>query len=74
MLPTLLLRRPGSIFDAICIRFWLGGLSRKHQMPATRPPSLRFSEMTRRQKIVFVLKVAVCVLSFGMIYPNIMNE
>jgi hypothetical protein len=43
-------------------------------MAPTPPPALKFSEMTRRQKIVFVLKVAVCVISFGMIYPNIMND
>lgn len=30
--------------------------------------------MTPRQKLVFVLKVAVCVISFGMIYPNIMHD
>jgi hypothetical protein len=42
-------------------------------MTAT-PPAPRFAEMTRRQKIVFVLKVLVCVVSFGMIYPNIMND
>lgn len=74
MLPTLLLRRPRGIFDAKCIRFCFEALSRKHQMAATPPPSLRFSEMTRRQKIVFVLKLVVCVISFGMIYPNIMND
>lgn len=34
----------------------------------------RFNEMTRREKIVFVLKVALCILSFGFIYPNIMHD
>jgi hypothetical protein len=31
----------------------------------------KYSEMTPRQKIVFVLKVAVCMISFGFIYPHI---
>lgn len=35
---------------------------------------MKFNEMTRRQKIVFVLKITVCVISFGMIYPNIMHD
>jgi hypothetical protein len=43
-------------------------------MTATPPPSPKFAQMTRRQKVVFVLKVLVCVVSFGMIYPNIMND
>ena len=33
-----------------------------------------FKEMTRRQKLVFVLKIAACILSFGFIYPNIMHD
>ena len=35
---------------------------------------VRFKEMTGKQKLVFVLKVSVCVISFGMIYPNIMHD
>ena len=35
---------------------------------------MKFNEMTRKQKFVFVLKVTVCVISFGMIYPNIMHD
>ncbi|MGH8734855.1 MAG: hypothetical protein ACREVB_14295 [Burkholderiales bacterium] len=37
-------------------------------------PSPKFAEMTRREKFVFVLKVAACVISFGMIYPNVMHD
>jgi hypothetical protein len=36
--------------------------------------SVKFSDMSRRQKFVFVLKVTVCLISFGMIYPNIMHD
>ena len=36
--------------------------------------AVKFSDMTRRQKVVYVLKVTVCVISFGMIYPNIMHD
>ena len=35
---------------------------------------MKYTEMTRRQKVVFVLKLAVCVISFGMIYPNVMHD
>jgi hypothetical protein len=44
------------------------------KMAASPHPSIKFSEMARREKIVFVLKLAVCIVSFGMIFPNIMND
>jgi hypothetical protein len=41
---------------------------------ATAKQKLTFKQMSRRQKTVFVLKLAVSILSFGMIFPNLMNE
>jgi hypothetical protein len=38
------------------------------------PPSTKFKDMTRKQKFVWVLKVMVCVISGGMIYPNVMSD
>jgi hypothetical protein len=35
---------------------------------------MKYIEMTRRQKIVWVLKLTVCIISFGMLYPNIMHD
>ena len=35
---------------------------------------MKFKEMSRKQKFVFVLKVTVCILSAGMIFPNIMHD
>jgi hypothetical protein len=35
---------------------------------------MKYNEMTRRQKIVWVLKLTLCIISFGMIYPNIMHD
>ena len=31
----------------------------------------KFANMTMRQKVVYVFKVAVCLISFGFIYPHI---
>jgi hypothetical protein len=36
--------------------------------------AVRFKDMTGKQKFVYVLKVSVCVISFGMIFPNIMHD
>jgi hypothetical protein len=36
--------------------------------------AVRFKDMTGKQKFVYVLKVTVCMISFGMIYPNIMHD
>jgi hypothetical protein len=42
--------------------------------PQTQTPSLKFKDMNPMQKIVFVLKITVCIISGGMIYPNIMHD
>jgi hypothetical protein len=34
----------------------------------------RFSEMTLRGKAMFVVKVVACIVSFGFIFPNAMND
>ena len=36
--------------------------------------SLTYKEMSGGQKTVFILKLAMCIVSFGMIFPNIMND
>jgi hypothetical protein len=41
-------------------------------MPEAR--SIKFKDMTAMQKTVFVLKVAVCIISGGFIYPHIMVD
>ena len=41
---------------------------------ATAQASLKFHEMSPGQKVKFVLKVAVCMLSFGFMFPHILSE
>ena len=36
--------------------------------------SLTYKQMSAGQKTVFILKLAVCIVSFGMIFPNLMND
>jgi len=36
--------------------------------------SLSFKQMSSGQKTVFIIKLAVCIVSFGMIFPNIMTD
>ena len=33
-----------------------------------------YQQMTRPQKFKFVLKLAVCILTFGMVFPNVMSD
>jgi hypothetical protein len=40
---------------------------------ATAQRTLKFDEMMPLQKLKFVLKVAVCMISFGFIYPHILD-
>jgi hypothetical protein len=35
---------------------------------------LTFKQMSRGQKTVFILKLTVSILSFGMLYPNLMSD
>jgi hypothetical protein len=41
---------------------------------ASAKPKLTFKQMSRGQKTVFILKLAVSIVSFGMIYPNLMSD
>jgi hypothetical protein len=38
------------------------------------PSSVPFREMRLRQKLVFVCKVAVCILSFGFVFPHVLID
>ena len=44
--------------------------------PQSQPQStsIKFKDMSPKQKMVFVLKITVCIISGGMIYPNIMHD
>jgi hypothetical protein len=45
-----------------------------------RPPSPKarggrpFSQMTTRQKFFFVVKLSLCIITFGMAFPNVMSD
>jgi hypothetical protein len=41
------------------------------QQPKTKP---KFSEMRPAQKAMFIVKLTISILSFGMIFPNIMSD
>ena len=42
--------------------------------PQPQAPSLKFKDMSAKQKAIFVLKITVCIISGGMIFPNIMHD
>jgi len=35
---------------------------------------MKFADMTRMQKCIFVTKVVVCVCTFGFAFPNVQND
>ena len=44
-----------------------------------RPPSTQargrpFGQMTGQQKFFFVVKLALCIITFGMAFPNVMSD
>jgi hypothetical protein len=44
------------------------------QKPVEYSRGIKFADMTRTQKWVFVAKVAVCVGTFGFAFPNVQND
>jgi len=43
-------------------------------MAETQTTSVKFKDMSAKQKAVFVLKITACIISGGFIYPNIMHD
>ncbi len=33
-----------------------------------------YAQMSTKQKVRFVLKIAVCILTFGFVFPNVMSD
>jgi hypothetical protein len=33
-----------------------------------------FKQMSAAQKLKFILKLAVCILTFGIVFPNVMSD
>ncbi len=40
----------------------------------TKSQGTPYKQMSSKQKVVFILKVTACVLSFGMMFPNVMSD
>ena len=43
-------------------------------MENPKPEGTPYKEMNTAQKVKFVLKVIVCVLTFGLAFPNVMGD
>jgi hypothetical protein len=33
-----------------------------------------YGEMKPKQKVIFILKLAICIMTFGMAFPNVMSD
>lgn len=42
--------------------------------PLEYSTGLKFAQMTRRQKYVFVAKLVTCIATFGFAFPNVQSE
>ena len=49
-------------------------MAEAQSQPQSPSTSTKFKDMTPKQKMVFVLKVTVCIISGGMIFPNVMSD
>ena len=44
------------------------------QKPLDQLRGMKFADMTRTQKWVFVARLAACILTFGFAFPNVQND
>jgi hypothetical protein len=44
------------------------------QKPMKHDGGMKFADMTRTQKWIFVAKVVVCVATFGFAFPNVQSD
>ncbi len=42
--------------------------------PEARNTGRPFRQMTGGQKAVFLVKLAICIVTFGMAFPNVMSD
>lgn len=43
-------------------------------MDVNKPEGTPYKDMTREQKVKFIIKLVVCIFTFGMAFPNVMND
>ena len=43
-------------------------------MENSKQEGVPFKQMMPRQKVVFIFKLAVCILTFGIVFPNVMSD
>ena len=44
------------------------------QKPLEQTTGMKYADMTRTQKWIFVTKVIICVCTFGFAFPNVQND
>ncbi len=45
----------------------------RSKAPAPQAPRTPFKQMTRNQKVVFLLQLVVCICTFGFVFPNLIG-
>jgi len=43
-------------------------------MEQRKPEGTPYKEMKPMQKVFFILKLTICILTFGMAFPNVMSD
>ena len=44
------------------------------QKPLETTTGMKYADMTRTQKWIFITKVIICVCTFGFAFPNVQND
>jgi hypothetical protein len=43
-------------------------------METRKPQGTPYNQMQPKQKVFFIFKVVICVLTFGLAFPNVMGD
>ena len=43
-------------------------------MEKPKQEGMPFKQMKPRQKVIFILKLVVCIVTFGIVFPNVMSD
>ncbi len=42
--------------------------------PMEQSSGMKFADMSRRQKWVFVTKLVICIITFGFVFPGVQSD
>lgn len=49
-------------------------MSTEFNKPLQYSGGLKYADMTARQKSIFIVKLVICIATFGFVFPGVQND